>query len=119
MYHWILIGLAASANVALNLSLKQMSHALRLTSPGEFILSALLSPWTWASLVSGLVLVGAFMTAVRTFSLSLTYTAVTAIAMVALTVVSVGLKLETVSITRVAGLVLIVAGLVLSARGAA
>lgn len=119
MYHWTLIAVAAGANVVLNLCLKQVGHSIDLRSPGAFVLSLLLSPWAWASVISAMVLLGAFVTAVRSFSLSLTYTAVTALAMVVLTVVSVTLKLESITATRAAGLALIVAGLLLSARGAA
>lgn len=117
LYHWILIAVAASANVVLNLCLKQMGQSIEVKSPLGLVSSLILSPWAWASALSAMVLLGAFVTAVRTFSLSLTYTAVTALAMVALTVVSVALKVETISLTRVAGLVLIVSGLILSARG--
>jgi multidrug transporter EmrE-like cation transporter len=115
MMHWTLILLAAAANVVLNLCLRQTARGLDVSTPQSILLSVLGSPWSWAAMVSGLALLGLFVAAVRTFPLSLTYTAVTALAMVALTALGVILQLESVSAIRVAGLGLIVAGLMVTA----
>ena len=115
MMHWTLIIIAATANVVLNLSLKQTARSPASGGPVEVMVGVLLSPWAWLSVLSGAILVGAFATAIRTFSLSLTYTAITAIAMVALTVIGALLGNEAVSPGRTIGLILIVTGLVVTA----
>lgn len=116
MSHWVLICIAAAANVCLNLNLRQVGRTVDLASAREFLMSLLISPWTWMSIVSAFVLLTAFVGAVRTYSLSLTYTAVTALAMVVLTITSVSLRYETISTTRVIGLALIIVGLLLCAQ---
>ncbi|MEP1202180.1 MULTISPECIES: hypothetical protein [Rhodobacterales] len=115
MTHWTLILIAACANVALNLFLRQTGRGLNTGSLGEIILSLLVSPWAWLSVMSAAVLLGAFVAAIRVYSLSLTYAAVTSIAMVALTVVGVVWHMEVLSTTRVLGLGLIISGILLSA----
>lgn len=112
MMHWALILLAASANVVLTLCLRQ---AARSYAPGGPLAGPLLSPWAWLSVLSAAVLLGTFMVAIRSFSLSLTYTAITAIVMVSLTLIGVVLQHETVNLGRALGLGLIVTGLVVSA----
>ncbi len=115
MTHWTLILIAAAANIGLNLCLRQVGRAVETDSILRLISTVLLSPWAWASVLSAGVLLTAFVAAIRVYSLSLTYAAVTAIAMVGLTVVSVALQIETVNLARVAGLALIVAGILVSA----
>lgn len=116
MSHWTLILIAAAANVALNLLLRQGGKSLNTSSPRELVVSLLLSPWMWLAALSAIVLLTAFVAAIRVYSLSLTYTAVTASAMVALTALGAALQYEQISGMRGAGLALIVAGLVLTAR---
>ena len=118
MSHWTLIFIATAANVALNLLLRQGGKGLDTSSPRELLVSIVLSPWMWLAGVSAVVLLTAFVAAIRVYSLSLTYTAVTAMAMVALTALGVLLQYETVSAMRIAGLGLIVAGLIVMAQAA-
>lgn len=115
MNHWILIVIAAGANVALNLFLKKGGQNLDTSSLGSLILSILTSPWMWMAGVSACLLLTAFVTAIRLYSLSLTYTAVTALAMVSLTVVDALVQHEAIGIGRSVGLGLIVSGLLVSA----
>lgn len=116
MNHWTLIFIAAIANVALNLFLKQGGRGLD-TGNGLVPLgvSILMSPWMWAAVASATVLLSAFVAAVRVYSLSLTYTAVTSIAMVSLTAIGIALQQESPSFGRIAGLGLIVGGLIVIA----
>lgn len=115
MNHWSLILIAAGANVLLNLCLQKGGRGLNTAGLRELIASILLSPWMWAAVFSAVVLLSAFVTAVRVHSLSLTYTAVTALAMVMLTAIGMGLQQETFSIWRIAGLGLIISGLLVTA----
>lgn len=117
MTHWTLIVIAASANIMLNLCLRQTGRSINTDSLGSIIIGLVTSPWAWASILSAGVLLTAFVAAIRVHSLSLTYAAVTAIAMVGLTIVSVSLQLETITTTRILGLGLIVAGIVVSSFG--
>ena len=115
MGHWTLILIAAGANVALNLLLRAGGRALDTSSLRQLLISIVSSPWMWLAVLSAGVLLTAFVAAVREHSLSLTYTAVTALAMVALTAIGAALQHDQMSLMRVAGLMLIVAGLVLTA----
>ncbi len=119
MNHWTLILIAAGANVILNLCLKQGGRGLDTSGIGTLVASILLSPWMWAAVGSAAVLLSAFIAAVRIYSLSLTYTAVTALAMVCLTVIGVVLHQEVASPGRIVGLALIIAGLIVMALSGA
>lgn len=112
--HWTLILIAAVANVCLNLFLRQTGRSISTASLGDVIIGLILSPWAWLSVVSAGILLTAFVAAIRVYSLSLTYAAVTSIAMVALTVISVVLQMETLSLARAFGLALIVSGILVS-----
>lgn len=116
-YHWTLIFIAATANVCLNLSLMQLGRNFDPSSLGDALATVTLSPWMWLSALSGTVLLAAFVAAVRTYSLSMTYIGVTALAMVALTAIGMAFRYEAISPARIAGLAMIVAGLILSAKG--
>ncbi|MBO9456335.1 hypothetical protein J7376_13510 [Paracoccus sp. R12_1] len=115
MNHWLLIVIAAGSNVALNLCLKKGGQSLDTGSLWRLVLSILSSGWMWLAVISAVALLTAFVAAIRIYSLSLTYTAVTALAMVTLTVVGALFQQEVINLTRVAGLSLIVAGLVVTA----
>lgn len=116
MGHWTLILIAAGANVALNLFLRAGGREIDTSSLRHILTSIVQSPWMWLAVLSGGVLLTAFVAAVRVYSLSMTYTAVTALAMVVLTVIGAMVHDEQVSVMRVAGLTLIVAGLAITAR---
>ncbi|QRZ14268.1 hypothetical protein JWJ88_12270 (plasmid) [Paracoccus methylovorus] len=115
MNHWILIVTAAGANVALNLFLKKGGQGLDTANIGALILSILGSAWMWMAVISAGLLLTAFVTAIRVYSLSLTYTAVTALAMVSLTVIDALVQQEAIGIGRSLGLGLIVTGLLVTA----
>jgi len=115
MTHWTLILIAAGANILLNLSLRQTGRSINTESLGSIVTGLIISPWAWVSCLFAGVLLTAFVAAIRVYSLSLTYAAVTAIAMVGLTAVSVALQIETISATRAIGLALIVTGILVSA----
>lgn len=115
MTHWTLILIAAAANILLNLCLRQTGRSLNTETLGSIVTGLILSPWAWASCLSAGVLLTAFVAAIRVYSLSLTYAAVTAIAMVGLTVASVALQIETINAARALGLGLIVSGILVSA----
>lgn len=115
MNHWTLIIIAASANVALNLLLKKGGQHLDTTNIVSLILSILGSTWMWMAVISACLLLTAFVAAIRIYSLSLTYTAVTALAMVLLTVIDATVQQETISVGRSLGLGLIVSGLLVTA----
>ncbi|SCY43355.1 hypothetical protein [Paracoccus tibetensis] len=115
MNHWLLITIAACANVGLNMCLKRGGQALDLGSLKSLIISIIASGWMWLAVASAAILLTAFVAAIRLHSLSLTYTAVTAMAMVMLTALGVLLQQETVNAARAAGLGLIILGLVVTA----
>lgn len=110
MNHWILIIVAAGSNVALNLFLKKGGQGLDTSGLLPLILSILKSGWMWLAVFSAVALLTAFVSAIRIYSLSLTYTAVTALAMVTLTMIGALFQQEVIGLTRVAGLGLIIAG---------
>ena len=115
MSQWLLIVVAAGANVALNLCLKKVGQALNTSNPWTIALSIVTSGWMWLAVLSAGLLLTAFVAAIRLYSLSLTYTAVTALAMVLLTAIGVLLHQESVNLARIAGLMLIIAGLAVTA----
>lgn len=115
MNHWTLILIAAASNVSLNLLLKKGGQGMDASGLIPLFLSIITSVWMWLAVLSAVILLTAFITAIRFYSLSLTYTAVTAVAMVALTIIGALLQQETINLARAAGLALIVGGLVVTA----
>ncbi|MDO5647461.1 hypothetical protein [Paracoccus sp. (in: a-proteobacteria)] len=115
MNHWLLIVIAASSNVALNLFLKKAGQGLDTSGARALIWSIVTSGWMWLAVISAVALLSAFVAAIRVYSLSLTYTAVTALAMVTLTIIGALFQHEAISLARMAGLGLIVAGLLVTA----
>ncbi len=115
MSHWSLILIAACANVLLNLCLQKGGRELSTAGLRELVTSIFWSPWMWVAMLSAVLLLSAFVAAVRIHSLSLTYTAVTALAMVTLTAIGMGLQQEPFSIWRIGGLGLIISGLIVTA----
>ncbi|WP_151718186.1 hypothetical protein [Gemmobacter serpentinus] len=117
MMQYVLIGLAAISNVALNLSLKELSRGLETGSVARLAATTLLSPWFWAAGISGVLLIGLFMAAIRQGSVAVTYIGVTAMAMVLLTIAAAVLHGDVPGLWRIAGLGLIVVGLGLTLAG--
>lgn len=115
MTHLVLILIAVAANLGLNLSLKAGAKHLRTGGAAELAASVVLNPWFWVAGVNAVILLAAFITAIRSYSLSLTYTAVTALAMVSLTILGAAMQWEEINLLRWLGLALIISGLVLSA----
>lgn len=111
MNYWFLIAVAAGSNVILNLCLKKGGQGLDVSSPWTIAMSVLTSGWMWLAVLSAGLLLTSFVSAIRLYSLSLTYTVVTALAMVLLTLIGMLLQHESVNLTRIAGLGLIIAGL--------
>jgi multidrug transporter EmrE-like cation transporter len=112
---WVLIVIAAASNVVLNHSLRLISRGVDLSSSRSMVSTLFVSPFVLVAFFSGALLVGSFMIAIRHYSLSLTYTAVTALAMVSLTVLDIAVQNEALSIVRIVGLTLIVIGLICTA----
>lgn len=115
MNHWLLISIAAGANVALNIFLKKGGQGLDTSGARALLLSILTSGWMWLAVISATLLLTAFVSAIRVYSLSLTYTAVTAMAMVLLTLIGVIFQHEAIGMGRVLGLGLIISGLMVTA----
>lgn len=114
MTHIMAICLAALANVALNLSLKELSRALPVAGPLRLAQAALVSPWFWIAGISGVSLIGLFMVAIRQGSVAVTYIGVTSLAMLGLTLAAAVFQGDMPGPLRLAGLGLILLGLALT-----
>lgn len=112
---WTLILLSVFANISLNVSLKAISPLMYPDTPLNITLRVLQSPWLWLSFVSGVVLISSFTLSLKTFPLSVSYTLVTCSTVVSLSVLGVVFGYEDFSVVRVAGVMFIVAGLILVA----
>lgn len=115
MTQWILILVASSANIVLNMFLRQLGRSLDLTSYRGAAVSIIASPWLWLSILSGFVLVFSFIAAIRSNPLSITYAAVSAIAMAGLTLLGLILQTEALTAAKVVGIALMLVGVLVSA----
>ncbi|MEM7318460.1 MAG: hypothetical protein AAF408_05495 [Pseudomonadota bacterium] len=113
--HVALIMIAAVANILLNLCLKMGAKGLDLTGPRALVLSIIQSLWMWAAVLAATTLLSAFVLAIRTHSLSVTYTAVTAVAMISLTTLDMIYFGEAPSVLRISGALAVIAGLAMIA----
>lgn len=108
--YWSSLLFAVCANICTNVSFKLAVQQLS----GPFDIRALAaSPWAWAGLASGLLLLGSFIVAIRGIELSIAYPAVTGLAMVGILVVGYVLFSETLSLQKIAGIGLVMAGVLL------
>ena len=109
-FYWSALLFAVCANICTNVSFKLAVQQFT----GAFDMRAfMLSPWAWAGLVSGLLLLSSFTVAIRGIELSIAYPAVTGLAMVGILIVGYFLFSETLSFQKIAGIGLVIAGVIL------
>ncbi|MEW2915889.1 MULTISPECIES: DMT family transporter [Ruegeria] len=105
--YWSALLFAVCANICTNVSFKLAVQQLS----GPFDIRALVvSPWAWAGLISGLLLLSSFIVAIRGLELSIAYPAVTGLAMVGILVVGYFLFSETLNLQKIVGIGLVIAG---------
>lgn len=109
-FYWSALLFAVCANICTNVSFKLAVQ--QLTGPFD-IRVFLVSPWAWAGLISGLLLLSSFTVAIRGIELSIAYPAVTGLAMVGILVIGYFLFSETLNLQKVAGIGLVIAGVFL------
>lgn len=114
--HWFLLALAVAANVATNVLLKKTMTTIDAQFGVGLLRQALASPWLWASFAAGGTLLGSYVLALRTVDLSLSYALVTSAALVGITLASALVFGEALSLAKIAGVALIVSGIVLVSR---
>jgi len=110
---WIFLAIAIVANVLTNVALKRAAQSVEVFSFPKLLLDLMTSSWMWVGFVSALVLVACYMLAIRSLPLSVGYVSVTSMAMVGITLVGVLTGTEVLSLPRVIGICLVLAGVVL------
>ena len=73
----------------------------------------LFDPWLWAGGVSGCILLGSYLSAIRTIDLGIAYAAVTSLALVLLTAASALLFGEQMDVRKLIGIALVISGVTL------
>lgn len=110
---WIALGAAVVANVTANLSLHRAVTVVDARLSLKTALDLLTTPWSWLGGASCLVLIIAYLMAIRTLPLSVSYATVTTLAMALLLAVGVLSGTESLTLARGAGLALVMAGVAL------
>ena len=112
MGYWIAIAIAICSNVLANIPLKKLSLAGLPEQPLMIVTSA----YFWLLAVSGVTLLASYAYAIGGMSLPVGYTLATSGALVVLTIVSPMIFGDTVQPINIAGMVLVIAGIVLMTR---
>lgn len=107
------LALAVVANISTNFSLKAAVQDLDTRSLQTIALGLLTSPWAWVGGISGFVLLGSFMAAIRTIPLSIAYPTLTAIAVIIMAVAEWWFQDISLGFGKVIGLGFVVAGIAL------
>ena len=111
--HWVYLSIAVVANIATNLLLKKTMNSIHEPFGMDLLWQAILSPWLWSALVTGFLLLGSYLLAIRTLELSLSYATVTSAALVGITILSTLLFGDTLTIVKIIGIISIIFGLIL------
>lgn len=104
---------AIAANLATNFSLKAAVRGLDTSSAKTIIAGLLTSPWTWIGGISGVLLLGSFMAAIRTLPLSVAYPVLTALVIVSMTGLEWWFQGVSLGIWKAFGLGLVIVGIAL------
>lgn len=113
MKGFIFLVVAVVANLSTNFSLKAAVRDLDTSSIGAIFLGLLTSPWAWLGGISGMLLLGSFMAAIRTLPLSIAYPVLTALAIIVMAGIEWWFQGVSFSIWKVLGLTLMIAGIAL------
>ena len=111
--HWFCLAIAVAANVATNLLLKKTMNSADAPFGVELARQVVFSPWLWASLVAGGLLLASYLLAIRTLDLSLSYAIVTCTALLSITIFSSFFFGESLTVLKITGILLIISGIVL------
>lgn len=114
--HWFYLAIAIVSNVGTNLFLKKTMNTVNAPLGLELGRQMLFSPWLWAALVTGGVLLTSYLLAIRTLDLSVSYAFVTSAALLGITVTSSVVFGEPFTGLKVTGVFLIISGLMLILR---
>lgn len=109
-FYWSALLVAVCANVLTNVSFKLAVQ--QLAGPVD-IRAFMVSPWAWAGLISGLLLLSSFIVAIRGLELSVAYPAVTGLAMVGILIVGYFLFSETLNWQKIVGVGFVVTGVII------
>lgn len=110
MSTWIFIAAAILANAVTNISLRAAARSVDTSSAKTIAIGLATSPFAWLGVVSGFVLLGTYMAAIRVLPLSVSYAIVTIMSMVALTIWGGLTGTESPNAMRIAGMFLIILG---------
>lgn len=117
MSPWFFVLGAIAANISLNICLKIVSTLIGPNVVPLTLLGRVLShPAFWLAGISGLLLLGCFVLAIRSIPLSMSYATITGGAMAGLAVFSLLLGHEQFNLLRLAGLTLVIAGVAMMSQ---
>lgn len=116
MSHWLALASCVAANIGANACFKHLmaGRALRLDAAGLFSLA--MEPWLWAGLGLAGVLVVTYLSALTVLPVGVAYPVVTSLATAGVVVMGALIFGESVKVTGLIGIALIIAGVVLVAR---
>lgn len=110
---YMALGIAVIANFVANLALKRAMQQAGSGSLADILFALLASIWFWSGIISAVVLLGAYLFAIRTVPLGVSYATVTALTIALLTTWGFLLGSDSFSVIKIVGVTAIIAGLVL------
>lgn len=112
-FGYLALGIAVAANFIANIALKRAMQRLETGSIGDVIMGLLGSLPFWIGMGSAMVLLGAYLFAIRILPLGTSYAAVTALTIALLTIWGFWSGSDTLTLAKVAGVCAIIIGFVL------
>jgi len=116
MSHWLALAVAVVANVAANTALKVAMSSVTGNSGKVAFLQLLSLGSFWIGLVFAGILLVSYLLALKSIPVSIAYVCVTSLAMVGLVIVEKGLFGVQVGPAKIAGILLVIAGVWLLSR---
>ncbi len=113
LFYWCALLIAVFANTFANVAFKTAMRDAATPLDLSAVVALITAPWMWAGLISSVVLLSCFLTAIRGIDLSIAYPTITGLAMVGIVLAGYVFFSETLSLQKIGGVGIVVVGVVI------
>jgi multidrug transporter EmrE-like cation transporter len=116
MAHWIALLVSVAANISSNFAFKRFTEETVLVAPPGGLPALLTKPWLWLGVTCAGVVMLSYLFAIRGLPLSVAYPVATGLSAAGICLIGSYFFGETIKLTSLSGIVLIVLGVMLVSR---
>ena len=117
MGYWLALLLAIFGNIGANAAFKKFTNETDFPGASPSIVANLMHPMLWVGLLLGVMLLGAYLVAIRHIPLSTAYTLATSLSIVGVTLTGNILFGEAIGVQTLIGIVVVMSGVALITTG--